>query len=181
MNRTLPFSPAPGNQQGNDPRAKRLLFWFVTVPVLVLVILCGGWPSGCSREDPAQRVYVALSPLAVVLPRDKILAAAEYYASLRPNALVMRGDDVGMMPLYLPGTLLVVEPIPYATLKEGMTAVFRRADGLRVAHYLVRLQADGWTTRGLNVQKPDVDPMTAANYLGVIVMAFAPAGTPRAG
>jgi len=138
----------------------------------------GGWPDGCSKDDPRVKSYIALSPVAVVLPKEKLRQAAEYYARLRPNAVVLKGDGEGMMPLYAPGTLLVMEPISYDDLKEGMTAVYREPDGTRVAHYLVVLMPDGWTTRGLNEKSDNLNPMTRDNYIGVIVMAFAPE-TPR--
>ncbi len=140
----------------------------------------GGQRGGCSRDDSRAQVYIALSPVAVVLPVDKVRSAAEYYARLRPNSAVLDGYGAGMMPLYAPGTLVVVERIPYDQLKEGMTAVFIDGHGQRAAHFLVRLQIDGWTTRGLNQGREDPNPMIAQNYLGVIVMAFSPEGEPPA-
>ncbi len=142
---------------------------------LGFLALGAGGPSGCHKDDKA---YVALSPLAVVVPRDQLWHAAEFYASLRPNAQVMSGDGVGMVPLYAPGTLIVVEPADYKALKEGMTVVFTEPDGKRAARYLVRLDPDGWTTRGFNPPTEDPSPVTPANYIGTVTMAFAPEQKP---
>jgi hypothetical protein len=168
--------PAAAPAGGGRPRRERSLRSLAQGATILLmaVIFGGAWPGGCSKDDPRLKSYVALSPVAVVLPADKLWAAANYYAGLRPNAVVLSGDGDGMMPLYSSGTLLVVEPIPFARLQEGMSAIYRDADGKLVAHYLVSLLADGWTTRGLNQPEDDVNPMTPANYMGVIVMAFSP-------
>ncbi len=166
---------APGGAPGERKlRAVALGATFL----LAGTIFCCAWLSGCSSEDPAAKSYVALSPVAVVLPVDKLWDAANYYAILRPGAIVLSAGGTGMMPLYASGTLLVIEPIPYDQLKEGMTALYRDPAGNRLAHFLVGEMADGWTTRGLNEKKEDVEPMTKANYIGVVVMAFAPEQPP---
>jgi hypothetical protein len=128
----------------------------------------GALPNGCRRD------YVALSPLAVVVPADKAWSAAQYYASLRPNTIAVKGEGEGMLPLYSPGTVLVVEGMDYGALREGMTVMFRDRDGFRVVHYLVREAPGGWLTLGLAQGDTDREPMTRQNYLGVVIMAFSP-------
>ena len=117
---------------------------------------------------------MALSPVAVVVPADRVWSAAQYYASLRPHTVAVRGEGIGMLPLYAPSTVLIVESLPYSSLQEGMTAMFRQPDGLRVVHYLVRNGPKGWITLGLNQNDFDREPMTPENYLGVVIMAFSP-------
>jgi hypothetical protein len=128
------------------------------------------WPSGC------QKSYISLSPAAVVVPADQVWSAAQYYAKLRPNAIVVAGEGDGMTPLYSAGTVLVVEGVEYSTLKEGMTVMFRDERGIRVTHLLLKRTPDGWSTLGLNQGfEPDAHPMTRSNFLGVVIMAFTPA------
>ena len=128
------------------------------------------WPSGC------QKSYVALSPVAVVVPADQVWSAAQYYAKLRPNAIAVKGEGDGMLQLYSTGTVLVVEGSEYSTLKEGMTVMYRDDRGMRVIHFLLKRTPDGWATMGLNQgYEPDAKPMTRANFLGVVIMAFTPA------
>lgn len=142
------------------------------IPVcsLVLIALLGGTvtPDGCTNS------YVALSPVALLLPPDQVKSAAQYYAELRPGAFVLTGEGNGMMPLYSAGTVIVVDPVPYRTLQEGMTVLFLSPHDGRVAHYLVRESPGGWITVGVNQSRDDDTPMTSDNYIGQVVMAFAP-------
>jgi hypothetical protein len=132
-------------------------------------------PSGC------QKSFVAISPVAMVLPADKVFPAAQYYASLRPNAIVVKGEGSGMQPLYRSGTVLVVEAEPYGALREGMSVMFNGEDQTRVVHYLLRRNPEGWTTLGLNQGDIEDDrPMTDKNYIGVVTMAFTPEAPPKA-
>ncbi len=156
-----------------DTRARDRDFRMVpTWLLLATVVICGGWPDSCSNDN--QKAYVALSPLAVVVPREKLWQAAEYYSRLRPGSAVLSGEGEDMMPLYAPGTLLVVEPILYDDLKEGMTAILRDQAGMRAARFLVEKTPKGWTTRRLAAKEPDEQPMAPENYIGVVVMAFTP-------
>jgi hypothetical protein len=59
-----------------------------------------------------------MSLVAVVVPLDRLRQAADYYANLRPNSVVLSGDGTGMVPLYASGTLLVVEPQDFKSLPE---------------------------------------------------------------
>jgi hypothetical protein len=135
------------------------------------------WPSGCKKS------FVALSPVAVLVQPDRVWSAAQYYASLRPNTTVVKGDGKGMLPLYAPGTVLVVEGANYNTLREGMSVMFRDddQDGIRVVHFLLRRTPAGWATLGLNQgNQEDNEPLTEKNYLGVVIMAFSPETQPAA-
>lgn len=127
------------------------------------------WPSGCKKS------YVAMSPVAMVLPAAKVWSAAQYYASLRPKAFAVRGEGTGMEPLYRSGTVVVVEEQPYGMLREGMSVMFNDHDNTRVVHYLLKRNPTGWTTLGLNQDDLEDDfPMTEKNYIGVVTMAFTP-------
>jgi hypothetical protein len=146
--------------------------WPGCFSVIAALTVSDAWPSGCQKE------YVALSPAAVVVPAGKAFAAAQYYASLRPNAMAVTGVGDGMMPLYSSGTVLVIDGVDYSTLHQGMTVMFRNHDGFRVTHFLVKLTPDGWVTFGLNQRDFDPTPVTRQNYLGVVVMAFKPESPP---
>ena len=148
---------------------KFLPSWFSFVAALTV---SDAWPSAC------QKPYAALSPVAVLVPADKALSAAQYYASLRPNAVAVTGTGDGMMPLYSSGTVLVVDGVDYSTLRQGMTVMFRNQQGFRVTHFLVKFTPNGWVTFGLNQRDFDSTPVTRQNYLGVVVMAFTPEAAP---
>jgi hypothetical protein len=134
----------------------------------------GAGPGGCGDQGPG-KAYVALSPVATMVSPSEVRTAAEYCARLRPGAFVLVGDGNGMMPLYPSGSALVVEPKPFSELKEGMTVALMNRQGQRMCHFLIAYGVNGWVTRGLNEKQDDEDPLTAANYVGVVIMAFSPA------
>ncbi|HVW22159.1 MAG TPA: S24/S26 family peptidase [Opitutaceae bacterium] len=137
----------------------------------------GAGPGSCTEKDP-RKAYVALSPLATVVPASEVRKAAEYYASLRPGAVVLNGEGDGMMPLYSSGTLIVVERLDFDALKEGMTVIYNDRKGRRVCHFLAAYGLQGWVTRGLNEPEYDAEPLTRDNFVGVVTMAFTPQSPP---
>lgn len=140
--------------------------------VFCAALLGGVVPAGCADH------YSALSPVPVALPADQARIEAAHYASLRPGAFVVKGLGNGMMPLYAPDTILVVEPVAYRTLREGMTVLYQNRYG-RYVHYLEREGAGGWVTLGVNQSHEDDKPMARENYIGRVIMAFAPPPVPQ--
>lgn len=84
-----------------------------------------------------------------------------------------------MQPLYAPGTILVLQQLPFAELKRGQTALYRTKQKKIVAHVLVTKARDGWRVQGLNNPIHDMEPVVAENFVGVVVAAFNPVAPAR--
>ena len=136
--------------------------------------------SGC--EDPnAQEIaalrqhdYVALSPMAILVPKTKVASAADTMASLRPNTQVLYCEGSAMSPRYKDGTALVVENVSFDSLEQGMTSVSHDASGLIVVRYLAKKTAEGWMTIDLSADGEPPVLLQASRYVGVVIMAFSP-------
>ncbi len=87
--------------------------------------------------------------------------------------MVGRGDS--MLPLYRDRTVLVVERKAMSELRAGMTVVFIGDRGRPVAHLLLEKTAAGWRAMGVGNPEPDCTRVRYANFLGVVVRAYAPA------
>lgn len=131
--------------------------------------------TGCAVFDDESMTAgaVDLSPISVLLPRARVISAAEAHADQRATAFIFIVTGEEMLPRYAPGTTFVVEPTDYADLQRGMTVVLHR-DSARMAQILIAQTADGWVTRALNSANKESDLMTRVNYLGTVVMAFSP-------
>jgi len=148
------------------PASTRFCIGFLTALLGVALL------AGCADH------FSALSPVPITLPAGQAGIAAAHYASLRPGAFVVKGLGKGMMPLYAPDTILVVEPVPYRTLREGMTVLYQNRYG-RYVHYLEREGPGGWVTLGVNQSREDPKPMAREDFLGRVVMAFGPPPVPK--
>ena len=134
-------------------------------------------PPGFARQ-PDGAVACALtrenSPVAEeVAPRDA-WRLAESYAAAHPGCDVVVGSGGSMMPVYRDRTVLVVQAMPMAKLKKGMTVIFIGRFGQPVAHTLVEKTLRGWVSMGLANGQPDVSRVRAQNYIGTVIKAFAP-------
>lgn len=130
-----------------------------------------------ARQGWIRGIYVAESPVSRPVPADQIWTVAE----LRAHAVrgtTLQGQGESMLPLYLPGTVLVIAPAQFSELKRGQTVVYYNADGRPVAHVLIAKCRDGWRVAGLNNRSHDDDGVTAENLFGVVVDALHP--TPAA-
>lgn len=133
----------------------------------------GAWEE---TQDPWIRgVFTGASPrvervaAATAWERAERLAASD-------DAVVLLGTGRSMLPLYPPGTILVVRKVGYDQLCCGQTAIYRNREQRAVAHVLITKARDGWRTRGLNNRLHDMQPVRAENLLGVVIAAYHPAG-----
>jgi hypothetical protein len=69
--------------------------------------------------------------------------------------------------------MLVVAPIAFVDLQEGMTVVYTNRHGRRVAHQLLSLTRRGWRVQGLNNQAEDAELVTPENLIGVVYASLA--------
>ncbi len=140
---------------------------------LLGLVCCGPFASASSlKENYVAGHYIAASPRPEVLPTGEASRQARQHAAANPGAFVVRGQGRSMQPLYPNGTLLVVQPMPFAALQRGMTVMFRNAANHSVTHVLVARTSDGWRTAGLNNRRDDYVCVNAGNIAGVVIAAF---------
>ncbi len=108
-----------------------------------------------------------------VAPREA-WRLAESLAAGKRACEVMIGSGGSMLPLYPDRTVLVVERLPIAKLKRGMTVVFIGDSGRPVAHTLIEKTPRGWVAQGLANGERDRTLVRERNYLGAVVRAFTP-------
>lgn len=99
---------------------------------------------------------------------------AESLAASGQNYEVVVGRGGSMLPLYPDGTVLLLQRVPMADLRGGMTVVFIGDSGRPVAHALLQKTWRGWLAKGLNNPEPDRTLVRTSNYLGTVVRAFTP-------
>lgn len=119
-------------------------------------------------------IYTGQSPRPVTAAEAEAWQQASTLADNTPDAFVLVGLGRSMQPLYAPGTILVLQQLPYAELKRGQTALYRTKQQTIVAHVLVAKARDGWRVQGLNNAIHDMEPLVAENFVGVVVAAFKP-------
>ena len=133
--------------------------------------------SAIAREtdhDWIRGIYTGQSPRPVTAAEPQAWRQASEMAENTPDAFVLVGLGSSMQPLYAPGTILVLQQLPYAELKRGQTALYRTKQETVVAHVLVAKARDGWRVQGLNNHNHDMEPVVAENFVGVVVAAFKP-------
>lgn len=124
-------------------------------------------------------IYTGNSPRPVTSTETQAWQQASTLMENTPDAFVLVGLGRSMQPLYAPGTILVLQHLPYSQLKRGQTALYRNKQQKVVAHVLVAKARDGWRVQGLNNTIHDMEPVVAENFVGVVVAAFKPVGPDR--
>lgn len=118
----------------------------------------------------------ALHPALAIVRSDAAHAhaMAQQLASEHEGDFTLLGIGESMLPVYSPGTVVVVHPTNYFMLRAGMPVVYLNRRGHEVAHVLVEESASGWVAQGLNNAEPDEDLVTSRNLVGIIRCAFVP-------
>jgi signal peptidase I len=124
-------------------------------------------------------VYLNGSPQLVVTAETDAWQRASTMAENTPDAFVLVGNGQSMNPLYSHGTILVVRKTDYSELKLGQTVLYLTKQKKVVAHLLVAKVRDGWRVQGLNNHTHDMEPVSPANFVGVVIAAFRPVATER--
>lgn len=155
-------------------------------PILRLAI-CGlllaglGAPPSLSARIKSERLLKALiirTPAPQLVAEGQQLKVAERAAAQIPGAVAYWGIGRSMEPLYATNTAVVVAPISYDDVKKGMTVVYLKSNGRRVAHTVVGEIREGYLVQGVCNDEPDAGVVNEENLLGVIVSAYATAHTP---
>ena len=133
-------------------------------------------PAGI-KSDHVLAAIVARTPAPHLVAEGEQLKAAELAASQLMNAQAFWGIGRSMEPLYASNTAVIVQEIKYDDIKKGMTVVYLKSTGVRVCHSVVGETRGGFLVQGVNNDEEDAELVTEANFIGVIVQAFASADT----
>jgi signal peptidase I len=149
----------------------------------VMIATSFGW-SGCVTRSAgiAAMETVHAVPVPTLVSPGHELAAAEAQAERDPFCFVLTGMGRSMEPVYASGTAIVVREQNFRILRVGQAVVYRNMRGRFVAHIVVTESPDGWLVAGMNNAGPDRELVTADNFVGVVLAAYASAKvTPSVG
>ncbi|MBI2515983.1 MAG: hypothetical protein HYV95_03625 [Opitutae bacterium] len=116
------------------------------------------------------------NPEPAIVPDGQQMAAAEKLAR-QIGGLAFFGLGGSMSPLYGDKTALVVRSCSYGQIRRGMTVVYLKQNGFRVAHLVIDEDANGYVVQGLASPEPDPVSVNEDNLIGYVVAAFS--STPR--
>jgi len=146
-------------------------------------LLCGVsvW-SGCSSMDVAAKVpmetIARMSPPPTVVTPYQAVELAKQYVRENPGSDFAIGSGDSMLPLYQDHDVIILERPALSSLKAGQTVVFMADIGVPIAHLLVSQTSRGWTTMSLNNSIRDPGTLSEGRYIGVVVKAYRPTGSP---
>ncbi|MEJ1972883.1 MAG: S24/S26 family peptidase [Lacunisphaera sp.] len=141
---------------------------------LVLACSATAAPAGEPTREWIRGIYAAESPPPIAADLAHAWQQASDLAAHTSRAFVLVGAGESMLPLYAPGTILVLCQRPYAKLKRGQTVLYRSHAQKVAAHVLVALTRDGWRAQGLNNRGHDMEPVQEGNLVGVVIAAYRP-------
>ena len=151
------------------------------LPMLRLALAAlavAGSALGAGAGIKSERTLAAImahTPAPRLVAEGHELKTAEARAAVLPNAHALWGIGGSMEPLYATNTAVVVQEINYDDIKKGMTVVYVKSNGRRVAHSVVGETRGGFLVQGVNNDEEDAELVTPDNFIGVITEAFASA------
>ena len=128
----------------------------------------------------SQRQLTAIlkqTPAPHLVAEGEQLQQAEKMAAQIKDAFAFWGVGQSIEPLYAPNTAVVVAPIKYDNIKKGMTVVYVKRNGRRVAHSVIGETRGGYLVQGVNNDEADAEVVNENNLIGVVVQAYASADT----
>jgi len=155
----------------NAPRTARLLLTTLVVAGISLVAQAG------IKSDRTLAAIISHTPAPRLVAEGRQLKTAETAAAAIPGAQAFWGIGRSMEPLYATNTAVVVKGIDYEQIKKGMTVVYLKSTGVRVAHTVVGETTGGYLVQGVNNNEEDAELITPDNFIGVVVQAYASADT----
>lgn len=151
-----------------------------TAHLLLATLMFVGSSMGAEAGIKSDRLLAAIiqhTPAPRLVAEGHQLQTAEKIAAEIPGAQALWGIGRSMEPLYATNTAVVVEEINYDNIKKGMTVVYIKRNGHRVAHSVVGETRGGFLVQGVNNDDEDVELVTEKNFIGVITQAFASVDT----
>lgn len=155
----------------NAVRSLRLL-------LAAFAVASGAWVAQAGiKSERTLAAIIQRTPAPRLVAEGSQLKTAEKVAATLPGAQALWGIGRSMEPLYATNTAVVVQEIDYDDLKKGMTVVYVKSSGRRVAHSIVGETRGGFLVQGVNNDEEDAELVTPDNFIGVITQAFASADT----
>ncbi len=148
--------------------------------LLLATLVVAGSALAAQAGIKSERVLAAIierTPAPRLVAEGAQLKTAEKFAATLPRAHALWGIGRSMEPLYATNTAVVVQEIDYDDIKKGMTVVYVKSNGRRVAHSIVGETRGGYLVQGVNNDQEDAELVTADNFIGIITHAFASADT----
>ena len=148
--------------------------------LLLATLVVAGSALAAQAGIKSERVLAAIierTPAPRLVAEGAQLKTAEKFAATLPRAHALWGIGRSMEPLYATNTAVVVQEIDYDDIKKGMTVVYVKSNGRRVAHSIVGETRGGFLVQGVNNDEEDADLITPENFIGVVTQAFASADT----
>ncbi len=155
----------------NAARTARLLLTTLVVAGAALAAQAG------IKSDRTLAAIISHTPAPRLVAEGRQLKTAEAAAAAIPGAHAFWGIGRSMEPLYATNTAVVVTGIDYEQIKKGMTIVYLKSTGVRVAHTVVGETTGGYLVQGVNNDEEDAELITPDNLIGVVVQAYASADT----
>ncbi len=117
--------------------------------------------AGCVTSEPETAPSADVSV-------NEAWSDAKAVAGRGPGRIPVVGTGTSMQPVYGENTMLVITPVAFEDLKEGMTVAYLNRQGVRIVHVLERKVSGGWRVRGFNNELQDSELVTPRNLIGAI-------------
>lgn len=145
----------------------------VALAVTLVALACGTRADAGIKSQRQLNAIITQTPAPKLVTEGQQLQEAEKMAAQIQNATAFLGIGESMEPLYAPNTAVVVAPIAYDNVKKGMTVVYVKSNGRRVAHSVIGETRGGYLVQGVNNDEADAEVVNEKNLIGVIVQAYA--------
>jgi hypothetical protein len=136
--------------------------FFYSMPTPWVAVMAFALFAGCAT-DPA-----AKAPPSANVAKLQAWSDAEMLAQRAVGRTAAAGAGTSMLPVYGDNTMLVINAVPYDTLRPGMTVAYCNSRMVEVVHKLIGKEAHGWRVAGLNNEEADDELVTPQNLIGVV-------------
>lgn len=120
--------------------------------------------SGCASMDP----IAAQSSLS----REKGIAMAQHTADTMGGRVFTIAPTGSMKPTLDENSIVTVEQVDFAKLRQGDIVIYRDAAGLPIVHRLHQKSGDRWIVLGDNNSSVDREAVTPNNFVGRVCAIF---------
>ena len=147
------------------------------VAIALIALSCGVQAAAGIKSERQLTAIITRTPAPQLVAEGQQLKQAEKAAAQMPGAIAYLGIGESMEPLYAPNTAVIVMPISYDSIKKGMTVVYVKSNGRRVAHSVIGETTGGYLVQGVNNDEADAEVVNENNLIGVVVQAYATSDT----